>query len=607
MPLVIKKIVEPLTRASEHTAALVIQSDGLHELLREMLRYARGEVVGRSYLIAGHRGVGKTTMVRQAIELLERQLSSERTKLRPLFVDLHGPDLVAAISAAAAEGGEQAPAGAPRQEVPAASKPKQAAQDWQSFAERLTFGLYRTAVEQFAQGFRQKVGAINPELAGQFEVELDRGADLRKLREFYAQGGVLDQGVLFPDEMVEGVQQGVREVTLLASAGQAYRIISGAISDKIDRTNKANRKTTVETAIANAAPPLAGLLAGSLTWGALPADAGAPVRVLSSIIAGLAGVVALKITSSRGLEQEEGETTSFVPRTDRESLRRLLPALVDRFREAGLVPIFVVDELDKVEKITDRMDQVMGHLKQFVTERAFFCFLAARDYFESIEAQVSGQAHPVAETLFGERLFVQYRVADLHAYLEQLLPESPLPDPTDQNDLELLPYVLLRRSFMHPFTLRHLLTRYTDDSGLVKIESDALFNALQYRNDVLMQAAVECVLDQEEMAEYVGDPAQAQLAYDALYYPSRVWQRGQPLDAGRGAFTGHLRERMGKEANDSTVLVPDVEFLHEAMCQVVAYLADPKLLLGAMSDGSRPWPVAVRKVVEAAEPLLMLE
>src|SRR5215470_1448740 len=117
MALIIKKIVEPLTPASQATAALVIQSDGLHELLREMLRYARGEIVGRSYLIAGHRGVGKTTMVRQAIELLERQLSSENARLRPLFVDLHGPDLVAAVTKRPAEADQPAPAASKPEDV----------------------------------------------------------------------------------------------------------------------------------------------------------------------------------------------------------------------------------------------------------------------------------------------------------------------------------------------------------------------------------------------------------------------------------------------------------------------------------------------------------
>jgi hypothetical protein len=396
----------------------------------------------------------------------------------------------------------------------------------------------------------------------------------------------------------------VREVTLLASAGQAYRIISGALTSTIDQKDKASQKTALEMTIANVAPPLAGLLAGTLTWGALPADAGAPVKVLSSIVAGLAGVLALKITSSRSREAEESETTSFVPLTDREALRRLLPALVERFREAGLVPIFVVDELDKVEDITHRMDEVMGRLKQFVTERAFFCFLAARDYFYSIEAQVSDRPHPVAETLFGERLFVQYRVEDLHTYLRQLLLTPPLQDPADQDALELLPYVLLRRSWMHPFTLRHLLTRYTDESGLVRIPSGELFNAFQYRNDVLMQVAVECVLGEEDMAGYVTDPAQAQLAYDALYYPSRVWQRGEPLDTDAKALASHLLVRMGRQADDEQSLVPDLDFLCAAMCRVVGYLENPRTLLAAMNAGPQQWPDAAKKCVGAAEQLV---
>src|SRR5215510_895577 len=97
MPLILNRNVDPLTPASKTVAAHVIESSGMTQLVREMIRYARGEMTGRSYLIAGHRGVGKTTMVRKAFEVVTTRLANERMRMRPLYVELHGPDLVSSV------------------------------------------------------------------------------------------------------------------------------------------------------------------------------------------------------------------------------------------------------------------------------------------------------------------------------------------------------------------------------------------------------------------------------------------------------------------------------------------------------------------------------
>ena len=236
--------------------------------------------------------------------------------------------------------------------------------------------------------------------------------------------------------------------------------------------------------------------------------------------------MAVKLLSFRSREANETDTANFVPQTDPESLKRVLPVLVERFFDAGLVPIFVVDEMDKIDDVDERMIKVMSYLKQFVTERAFFCFLADRTYFESIESKIANDAYPKSATLFGERLFIQYRVKDIHDYLTKLLP-AKIDNEPDQKELELFPYVLLRRSFLHPFELRRLLIRFTDDKNTVRIPPESLFSNFQYRNDVLIQAAVECVLAEDDVRDYVEDPFQAQLAYDTLYFPSRQWERGR--------------------------------------------------------------------------------
>src|SRR5262245_30637123 len=80
-------------------------SQAYEVLKRELQRYARDEVRGRSFLISGHRGAGKTTLVLRAIEdvadeTIERAMDtfavdpSAGRPRRPLLVKLHGPSLL---------------------------------------------------------------------------------------------------------------------------------------------------------------------------------------------------------------------------------------------------------------------------------------------------------------------------------------------------------------------------------------------------------------------------------------------------------------------------------------------------------------------------------
>ena len=70
-------------------------------------------------------------------------------------------------------------------------------------------------------------------------------------------------------------------------------------------------------------------------------------------------------------------------------------------------------------------------------------------------------------TLFGDRLFVQYRPEAAHAYLRNVIAVGDVLAPGETQDdaardLEVLPYVLLRRSYMHPFDLRREISRSTN-------------------------------------------------------------------------------------------------------------------------------------------------
>ena len=484
--------------------------------------------------------------------------------------------------------------------------------DLQSFVERLTFSLYRAATKEFVDSFRARRNRPGPtgesryreysELAEQFALELDGSTDLGRIRLLYERVDAFREGVLNTSHTATGSQ----ELALLAASSQAYRIISGKLDE--NRMQSTSGTNTINWSIAadNLLAPITGLLAGSLAWAALPGDFGPLAKLFTSFTAGIASAIAVKFTRTIQRESKQSSEVTFVPERNKLALRRLLPVLVDRFCDVGLPPIFVVDELDKVPNISERMESLMGFLKQFVTERAFFCFLVDRNYYERLENTVSTSAFPKEATLFGDRLFVQYAPEFAHLYLKNVTKVDTLAAGESQNDaardLEVLPYVLLRRSYMHPFDLRREISRCTNAKNEFRFPPRALFNVQQYRNEVYYQIAVECVLATERMLDFAEDPNRAQLLYDALYFPIRTRKPPAEFDASRDILKAHLIDRMGKE-NSELLSEEDVSLLHDALSELVRFLCDPRALLDTLQSaaaGPRVFPPAAVGVIEAA-------
>ena len=441
MPLRFEPPPDPLTETT--SVSHVIESDALQRLTKEIERYGRRELAGRSILIAGHRGVGKTTLVRKAIE--NARGTKSRYEGRPLFVDLHGPDLLAPPDKEAAgqaekaqpggtaktEDGKTASTTAAAEKKPAAdsgnvSGSKQTAgEDLQSFVERLTFSLYRAAAKEFVESYRELRGSFAPdetkyqdysELAEQFALELDGSTDLGRIRLLYERVDAFEAGVL----KTSGSATGSQELALLAASSQAYRIISGKLDEDQSRETSGENKVNWSIAADNLLSPATGLLTGALAWAALPGELGPLAKLFTSLGAGIASAVAVKFTRTIQREAKQSSKITFVPERNRLALRRLLPVLVDRFCDVGLPPIFVVDELDKVENISERMESLMGFLKQFVTGTSLLLLSGGPEYYERLEATVSTNAFPKEATLFGDRLFVQYAPESAHTYLKKI-------------------------------------------------------------------------------------------------------------------------------------------------------------------------------------------
>ena len=277
----------------------------------------------------------------------------------------------------------------------------------------------------------------------------------------------------------------------------------------------------------------------------------------------------MKFTRTIQRESKENSKVTFVPRAISLPCDGFCRSLSTAFCDVGLPPIFVVDELDKVPDMSKRMEGLMGFLKQFVTERAFFCFLVDRDYYDTLEATVSTSAFPREATLFGDRLFVQYAPESFHTYLKNVTKVGTLAVGESQDDAA-RDLEVLRRSFCAaPICTRSICagdSRDTNAKNEFRFLPRALFNVQQYRNEVYYQVAVECVLAGEKLLDFAEDPNRAQLLYDALYFPIRTKKPSEEFDGSRKSLEDHLVGRVGKE-NGKLLSDEDLNIVHNALSE----------------------------------------
>jgi hypothetical protein len=601
MPIQIVTAPEPLSPASydPNVDCVLIDSDVSKALMEEMRRYCNRQVTGRSFLIAGHRGSGKTTLVGNAFlqVMKESHKNPAAFKLRPLWIPLHGSNLL--------------PDSQPKQTNPDTNQAEQ--EDADSGEDRplgelqialiqIILGLYRHLAKEMTRSYRERIaerGSIRGasrsellELTAGLEIELDEHPGPARLRDLWGKGGFLRSGVLFADASRQlDSDQGFRELVALYTASRAYQRISGSFTGKEERKMTATRSeetsTSSETTGKDLFQPIVSLLTGGLAgtgvFAGLRETGGS-----AGIWAGLAGLVAalgtatvFKYSAMRSREQSVHLETTFLPDLSDATLDRVLPILIDRLFDAGLAPIFVVDELDKVGNLSDRITNIVRRLKQLVAERAFFCFLTDRSYFERMRRREVTTTYPIEYTYFTYKLFVTFRPEDFHDYLGRILKE-PEPPPWDKRtgqgmdieleveaedksesilaeltetseisdeiaDYPLLPYILLHQSQMHPIDLRRQLSAIRSEEGTVSLRPGLVRTASGYRFDLMIQLAIEMLLDRDDMRAILDREGEfRRLAYDALYYPSRMWDRGI-LDLSNNykrAFTSYLLARM---------------------------------------------------------------
>lgn len=318
---------DPLLEVAEQKPPELARPDAYHALLRSMRQYADRRILGRSFLIGGARGSGKTTLVRLAIHELQREHLEGKLKTRPILVPLHGPDLLGGAAMLrpqagvkeskkaekedqAAEDGVKKAAGTP--DKPAATNGEPVEPESTAAAMvMLARSLHRAVVDELSSCFaveaRARLKTDAAELAAQLRYELDHAAETAVLREFWARVGALESGVLFARNtaLPEGRSeqgQGIRELAAASNVAEAFRLVAGKLqqTDTADSSSKAAGAVTWggQWAAKDLFNGAVALLAGGTAAAAamsqakgflLPAAAGAAVAVLSNFTLGLTG------------------------------------------------------------------------------------------------------------------------------------------------------------------------------------------------------------------------------------------------------------------------------------------------------------------------------
>jgi hypothetical protein len=594
-----------------------VASEAYHILARDLRRYVRDEIPGRSFLISGHRGSGKTALVTRVVEDLRSQAlraslggyrqsfeeeeedGESRTGIqRPLFVKLHGPSLLASTlpgmnqidggTILAGQGSRPAEAPSSRGHVALV---------------QLTIALYRALSEQVAEGFAAHAAEMfqltggridRRELAAQLALELDSGPDPGVLRAYWdallrlkGEKG-RGSGVLWPryaDETLirNGIfDQGYRELIAVSTAAQAYRKSAGREEEKLSSSDEDKRETTSSSSVAltDVVKHVGAVLSGTIAGGFASAQGPLPAFGVGLGVWLLSGV-ALSWSSTRTRRRDRVLNYSYIRDRSEGTLERDLPGVIRRIQRAGLSPVFILDELDKLPNPRATITEIIDRLKHLVTDHGFFCFLADRNYFDEIQRAAEIETYPPEHTYFSERLLILYRPENMLSYLLEIIRTDLEDDPKEGFARVILALKMIQRSKLNFADLTRAISAHVGAKGRLEVTADAILR-IHYRLAASMQLAIDEVMRAPPLASRLdSEPAFAQLAVDALYMVSRCWEEERSkVDLSPASVREYLERRMrlrrepGEKPVDPVLSEPDLHFLVDQIRSLCLLLAD---------------------------------
>jgi hypothetical protein len=535
---------------------ILANSTAARELQSQMEDYCRRLIPGRSILIGGDRGSGKTTL---ASAVIDKLLSEGKLvyDAKPLFVPIHGPDFF--------DGVEEAIVPPADDDEAAKNKRRQVARA--RFALKvLTIPLHRAFTTELGWSLERAAGQfIEPrrdqlhEIVAQLRLDLDADVETDHLRWVWHKLDALENGVLGRPELRRyWTRQGLLEIVAAKSLIEGYIRVAGKVEDLKSSTLQAEIETRID---AEKTQTLVNSIAGAVSGGAagtgiflqhgLGAGAQGLLAVLAIPLVGFLTTTLLNLASKSTRTRRSSEERKITFDKSLESLDLIFPLLVNRVLDAGLAPIFVVDELDKLDAAGEELKDLIPRLKHIVSDKAFFCFLVGRDCYFEIRNVIRADEYARESTFFARRIYVNHAPKDWRDYLigtppagmgrmECLTKQQEVTPPLllstvavsstteraqDAAYLFRLSYVLLARSRMHAANLHRVIDSWPSEEGL----NLQLINLdlPEYRNRIVYQAAVEVVLEGAALAGRAASDAEfRQQLYDVLYEPLRRWEQG---------------------------------------------------------------------------------
>jgi hypothetical protein len=572
----------------EQPTRLLARSPNLEMAVSELTAYLTQKTDiarGRSCLIAGARGSGKTTLIDRACEEVRQKNGSSRL----IRVRLHGPSLLN-----------------PPKPIPTKDNPTPEAIPVQEHVlKTLVINLYQTAAEEVSNSFkdyvkdRSKPNERNElsEFAAQLRLTLDGAPSSATLRFFWNRVEALSKGVLFR-EPESG--QGLREIVALASAADAYRSCTGQYTQQKMDEKTAGDKLEAKTQISAIGKEISKALAGVVSGIAAGATAVAlnQTKVTATLVGAitlLLSMVTLSYSRTRSRQTVLKEEVTFLPDTTVSALVHRVLLLLRRLRQAGLVPIFIIDELDKVINAVEPLNKLTTSLKFLFADEGFFCFLTDRAYFSEIDSLNREQVNSQLRTVYTTQLLVRYDTMAVHEFLKNVIRPYNTGGlsgvvPADlEADAEALRYILICRSRMLLFELSRDLASFSGTGRRLSPAFQAPRSNLAHQLHLAVQLAIELVLTNEFVANRINRDANfAQTIYDALYYPVNLWYADERevnvsrdlLIRGIGDMTG---EPADLEESDQNFLQTQVK----AQLELLANLPELERRLGVAFDTKR--------------------
>lgn len=664
------------------------------QLHREFMRYLRGETDGRSILISGHRGAGKTTVVRKALQDAYRD-AARRGNLIPLPIFLHGPTMIdkafdprrrkAAASAggkaeggkAERNGGEKKPAEAAASVTAAAAMmPSAGSSPGEEYARvkeqalsHIVLCLYRALADAIAEEWmaavalkqdpaRRLIGVELLELGIHLRMELDDAPDPDVLRQIWSYGDNLPGGVSFTTRRHFGFDyprllgtpddQGAREIAALGATATAYRAVMGAsyvetLARQIKEELEFKQSKEDKAPAPAAAPSKGGASDAAVTAATGAVGAGAAVvgpwlnngdwipGIVGLAVGALSAGFGLNIARSWRRNRQKVTDKSYTITTERDaaSLDREVPRLLDRVKRAGFAPIFIIDELDKLNQdADDDIHKFIMYCKHMVTESSIFIFITNRDYFIRLTRGRRRDLGEVTRTYYNNTILISSSTWSLPRYLHSIIRTKG-----ESRELELLKAAwilcVVFRGRMHPFDVNTQLRQLFDSRSefSTEFQLSAPFLDRMRRNEVTQQLAVLLILEEPDVkARIENDPDFRPFIYDTLYYFARQqWTGEETVSAVTPSLLRkHLLIRAGQalperdakgRPDDKSMLdisATDIAFLFRLLKRLVEFLNEPSDLVTAVRQrfGERQGPdpfarslVDLADVVDPGEPV----